>query len=494
MNNKNEGVFMWRTLLSFTVLLNLLACQRGLQNSVNTSNGLPAIVNGEAVSTQDVVAHSTVGIYLDFVQGPGKSLTQVCTGTLIGPHTVLTAAHCVEDKISSDPKRFRISFGTKIIKSDIDMITLPIRAVSAVRIHPQWQGANITDPKAAFYDIALLRFEGNIPEGFNIVPFAAATFAADTATELTVAGYGLVNGNPRTEAQELMKMKVNVTDWKYSDTHFFINANSNGQRVCNGDSGGPAYVQDSTGHLSVVGVTSFGNLFCSGGSYFTRVSTFSNWVQEKLQEIEAAANSDSSEDFVTFPYLTKIRVMGHEANPMACAARAKSAFTQLKVLGGPEMIFIYTRGEQCVAQAVVLSKAPSQRDQMEKIFAGHEMALSTFVANNSATYLGLSAMAFMGEKFVNCRRKETKNFAVGHWWLGAKIIGAGLKKISESSLEEKQVWLEKNFDCGDIKDLTSVRIDFEVTNAQECPLNSETVNSCYVFHGLIAYDVPLKGS
>jgi hypothetical protein len=179
---------------------------------------------------------------------------------------------------------------------------------------------------------------------------------------------------------------------------FFVNANSNGQKVCNGDSGGPAY------------------------------------VQEKLQELEASANSDNSEDFVTFLYLAKVGAIGHE------------------------------------------------------------MALSTFVANNSATYLGLSAMAFMGEKFVDCRRKETKNFAVGHWWLGAKVIGVGLKKISESPLEEKQAWLEKNFDCGDLKDFTSVRINFEVTNTQECPLNSQTVNSCYVFHGLVAYRVPLKGN
>ena len=67
----------------------------------------------------------------------------LCTGTLISPEVVLTAAHCAQSAVS----RYTVYFGSSVYNSTS-------RAVAEKLIHPQYDADNIVN------DIALLRLVG----------------------------------------------------------------------------------------------------------------------------------------------------------------------------------------------------------------------------------------------------------------------------------------------------------------------------------------------
>jgi secreted trypsin-like serine protease len=211
---------------------------------------MPLINGGEKVSANDPIAKSTVMLETD---------AEYCSATIIRENLLLTAAHCI---VPSDTWVLIHFAGLEQTESR--------KAIRFFR-HEGYQDLNETTRN----DIALIFFEGGLPDGFTPVPILPADKGLTIGDELQVAGYGA--GGP---LGVLAKVSLNVSD--FLGTKSLIKFNQTSKRgICHGDSGGPAF-KVSNGQLYLAGVASYANeLDCSGYSAYSIATNYIEWIQQK---------------------------------------------------------------------------------------------------------------------------------------------------------------------------------------------------------------------
>lgn len=178
---------------------------------------------------------------------------QHCTGTLIGPRKVLTAAHCVHG-FSATAMRF-------VIGPDIWSPQHTLR-VAAVQAHPNYNANTIAN------DIGFLTLSADAP--IAPLPVLASMGSSWVGTNLFFVGYGVNNGYNQTGAGTKRAVwmtisRVEATNFRYQDS---------GKNTCNGDSGGPAFYRDASNNYFVAGVTSYGDAYCTQYGVDTRVDAY----------------------------------------------------------------------------------------------------------------------------------------------------------------------------------------------------------------------------
>jgi len=177
-----------------------------------------------------------------------------CTGTLIGPRTVLTAGHCTSGFSAS-----RMKF---LLGPDVS-VPEKVLGVAAVRPHPNYDGDAVTN------DIGYVALSGDAP----IAPLGVNPLAMDASwvgKSLLFVGYGNNDGYAGTGAG--IKRAVIMPISKVTSGAFEYT--TRGKNTCNGDSGGPAFVKDSLGNYLVAGVTSYGDFYCVSYGVDTRVDPY----------------------------------------------------------------------------------------------------------------------------------------------------------------------------------------------------------------------------
>jgi V8-like Glu-specific endopeptidase len=219
-----------------------------------------AIIGGSA----DTDDPSVVAVY---GQQPGATSGFLCTGAVIAPTVILTAAHCLSEVETGARAEFTVITSPDIAKSRGQQL-----AVSAVHANPLWSPDNLE----AGHDqgIVILGEPTTLrPLHINRKKLASALLGR----AVRIVGYGLDDGSRQTGAG--LKRQA-ITSLGTIFTNLILVGNSR-HGTCNGDSGGPAFMNVS-GVETIVGTTSYGNADCTDGGFDARVDTDLDFIDQFL--------------------------------------------------------------------------------------------------------------------------------------------------------------------------------------------------------------------
>ncbi|MCA9667577.1 MAG: trypsin-like serine protease [Myxococcales bacterium] len=233
-----------RLLAALSLLVFAAGC--GFEAPDDDGSGVrtPYVVNGAAHS-----GHPSAG-----------KLTRngsLCTATLVGKKTVLTAGHCVSPGSTST-----FTVGGTAYKS------------AQIIRHPQYNSAQISN------DIALVILQQEVT---NVEPAVVNRTVPTVGTPLTIVGYGKTgesnfdSGTKRMATSSIAE--VLTTRIRIPRSNSAADGN-----ICNGDSGGPSYAMID-GKEVHIGIHSTKAGSCGSGGHDVRVDAY-------MQFIEANANGD----------------------------------------------------------------------------------------------------------------------------------------------------------------------------------------------------------
>ncbi|MES2744662.1 MAG: trypsin-like serine protease [Bdellovibrionota bacterium] len=241
------------------ITLALSAC--GSQSSDSSAK----IVGGTAVTANNEIAKSTV-----IMMQNGKT---VCSGVLIAPRLVVSAAHCYYLLNKNKPVTIGFGLSEKKVKQVLVEAFVPNAAYDAAA---GTQGSTVIPVN----DISVLALAEDAPAGYEPVRMLTESDDVDVGETVTLAGFGktdIKSGWFGTLSGVLYEVDTRVVTLAPQSKEVWLEADA-GKGACNGDSGGPAFVRVG-GELRLLGVTSRARE-CKFDFIYTDLRYFQKWIRD----------------------------------------------------------------------------------------------------------------------------------------------------------------------------------------------------------------------
>lgn len=235
----------------------------------------PRIIGGVDVSTP------TTSVAMLIYQG-SNSLYYGCAGTLISPKKVITAGHCVDDRVPVEVilGRTRVS----------DAGAGEVHTIASIAIHPRYSVRTLEN------DLAVITLDK--PSLLPPLPLATRTMLTNLTydSELTIQGWGYTNPNYLDPSDVLRKAIVRFIPKYVCNSSLFYDKLvgpgmicagfiEGGTDSCGGDSGGPLTLSFQNGQY-LLGTVSWGASDSCGQPHrpgvYTDLTYYETWIQAEI--------------------------------------------------------------------------------------------------------------------------------------------------------------------------------------------------------------------
>lgn len=237
----------------------------------------------------------------------------LCGGTLISADSVLTAAHCIQNKYHStarSPIDIIIKLGRYDLSQFYELGGVDANALE-IFIHPNWKIAS----RDYDSDIAIIKLSSAITFSDTILPICMWQ-----SNEPPSVDYGYVVGYGKSENDAIHENIPRQLDIKIvpstecylknpvlayiSSVNTFCAGKDEHSAPCEGDSGTGMYLKDGDrwylrGIVSASHFTSNGKCDTTADTIFTNVLSFTNWINEKVPNLKEHPKQVSSNNSIT---------------------------------------------------------------------------------------------------------------------------------------------------------------------------------------------------
>lgn len=258
------------------------------------------LIKGENVQSDSQLSKNVVLIAQQLeIKKDAVNIFGMCTGAVIGIRTILTAAHCLENRTD----KMRVILG---VNPRFQLEAKNVYQVVDAATHPDYKSLSEVlslEEKKQNSDLAILYLDRDIESGEPTFFAKKDDFKKQNSIlNLTLTGFGMTTALKDTSNfslselnGQLKKANLLVSSERIKPRYFDIEQRET-SGICNGDSGAPVFlIRDKKNYLFAIAVGTYRtnnseeneleqNKYtnCAGSGVFVNLENYLNWIHETM--------------------------------------------------------------------------------------------------------------------------------------------------------------------------------------------------------------------